>query len=178
MKDQKKLIKNFALFLITLLLLTTLETSLWLQIFGSFPSPSFWIPVLVYWSIYRSHKQGLIMSYLMAFVISPLTALPLGMFLLINLVLFEFAYFARSRFYQPGVIYYTLVCGLITFLLPIVLFLLSWLIEKKPLMDLQFFALFLKPLLTMLVCIPLSFLFMFFDEKTDVSLPTETGRQF
>lgn len=178
MKDQKKLIKNFALFLSTLLFLTTLETSFWMQVFGNFPSPSFWVPVLVYWSIYRSHKQGLIMAYLTAFVISPLTALPLGMFLLTNLVLFEIAYFVRSRFYQPGVIYYTLVCGVITFCLPIVLLLLSWVIENKPLMDLHFFALFLKPLLTMLVCIPLSFLFMLFDDKTDIALPTETGRQF
>ncbi|MCH2534777.1 MAG: hypothetical protein MK008_10085 [Bdellovibrionales bacterium] len=178
MKDQTKLIKNFAFFLSTLLILTTLETSLWMQVFGTFPSPSFWIPVLVYWSIYRSHKQGLFMAYLMAFIISPLTALPLGMFLLTNLVLFEIAFFVRSRFYQPGVIYFTLVCGLITFSLPIVLLLLSWLIENKPLKDLQVFALFMKPLLTMLVCIPLSYLFMYFDDKTDIALPTETGRQF
>ena len=74
------------------LITVSFQTSLWMQVFSGFPPPHFWMPVLAYWSLYRTPKEGVIMTYLTTFIAASMSALPLGVFLLINLTLYAGAF--------------------------------------------------------------------------------------
>lgn len=160
-----------------MLVLVGAQTSLWLQLFGHFPTPSLWLPTLVYWTIYRSPKEGLFMIYVISVILSPLTVLPLGVILLINTCLFFVGLIIKSRFYQPGPVYYSMLTGFIVFMFPAFHTIFSWTFFNNPLKETFFFLWILKPLLTMLFCFPLHLLYVFYDDLTEKSLPTETGRK-
>ena len=78
---------NFALYIAFAMLLLAFQTALWLQLMGHFPPPHIAALFIAFWSTYRNFREGLIMAYILSIVVSAFTALPLGLFLVINIVL-------------------------------------------------------------------------------------------
>lgn len=175
MRDQGLLIGNYAAFALIGLALATLQSSLWMQVFGSFPAPHLWLPIAIYWSIYRKPQEGILICYVLSIAIAPLTAAPMGILLLLLLILWGCVYVFKRRIFWPGTTYFMLVVGAATLALPILHFILSWIFERNPTSSFYFFEWIMKSLLTPLVSIPLLVLFQKIDMLTHKEIPTETG---
>lgn len=177
MKSSSKTFLNYLLFSITALAFTGLQTSLWSNYLGNFPAPHIWIPTLVYWCLYRSPKETIIMTYIVSLIISPMTALPLGLFIFTNIIIAIFILIFKIKFYQTGPIYFALNVGAATFLFVPVFLLTIFLLDNNNFSsNILFFEWIMKTLLTTLFSLPLHALFTFFDSYTNKELPTETGR--
>lgn len=112
MKERLKLVANVLLFLLATLLLATVQTSLWFQIFGYFPSPALWIPCLTYVALYRSTLEVIIYSYLTAFVLASMTAMPEGVLMVSCLAVALTTRLFKERIYWVSASYVMMVCGL------------------------------------------------------------------
>ncbi len=168
-------ISNYLLYIGVTIILTSLQCSLWMQFFFYFSAPQMWIPVLAYWATYRNLSEGLLMCYLLVVVTVSLSAVPLSLLLLLNLLCFLLAITIKQRIYWLGPTYLMLVTGIITLSFPIIHFLLSWAIEPNPISDPEIIDSILTGLLTSLMALPLYFLFRKFDTFTNKELPTDVG---
>ncbi len=177
MRDYRGAFKNYFLFYLSAIALTCFQVSLWPKYAGNIPAPHFWIPVLTYWNLYRSPKEGLIMSYLLSLLLAPLTVIPLGMIMFINTIFVIVVLAFKNRFYQPGPIYFSMSVGLITFLFVPVRYMISFVLDNAHFtLQIHFFDWIFTTLLTTLAALPLYTIFMFFDALTQKELPTESGR--
>lgn len=175
MSLRKSLLFNVLLYVLLNVAFTSFQCSLWLQFFGYFPSPHMWIPTLAYWAIYRRIQEGLFMSYLLVISTVALSSIPLSLFLLLNLLCFALALIVKQRIYWYGPTYLMLICGLISLAFPLFHFLLSWLLEPKPIQDPEILDAILSGLFTALIALPLYYVFVRLDALTHKELPTETG---
>lgn len=168
---------NFALFIGVALILGAIQSSLWFQTLGSFPSPYLWLLVVVYLCIQRVPLQGILMMYVMTIVLSGFTAVPFGLLLLLNLLIWLGLSTFKARIFWPGPTFYALMCAAVSFIMPILHVALTMLFEKNPVTRLNFFALFVSPLLTFLIAFPLYEILAWIDRITNKSLPAESGGQ-
>ncbi len=178
MREVSLVFANYSLFLTSLLLLASLQSSLWMQLLGSFPPPQTWVPFIVYAALYRRATESFVMIYLLTLAVASLSAIPLGFFLLLNLLLAGFIFLFKERIYWPGSTYFVLVCGSSVILFSVLHFGLSWAIEHNPARSYHFFDWTLGSLLTMLLGFPLYRLMTWFDHLTQKELPTEAGAQW
>ncbi len=166
---------NLALFVVVALLLGATQSSLWFQTLGSFPAPQLWLLVIVYLCIQRVPLQGILMMYLMSIIFSGFTAVPFGLLLLLNLLLWLGLSMFKARIFWPGPTFYALMCAATAFVMPILHISLTWLIEKTPVTRISFFALLVSPLLTFLLAFPLYEVMAWIDRITNKELPAESG---
>ncbi|MEZ4872375.1 MAG: hypothetical protein R2827_09055 [Bdellovibrionales bacterium] len=178
MSDKRLLLLNYALFALYGVLTVGFQTSLWVQLLGGFPAPHFWIPILAYWALYRIPREGVLMTYITTFIIGSVTALPLGMFLLINLTLYLAAAGIKAKFYQPGPIFFAFICAAMSLLFMPIHWIYSLVLETNPIVDLEVLNWIAQSTLTPLLAFIVYPIFCIIDDLTQKDLPTEVGRQF
>jgi len=163
---------NFALFTLLALFLIALQTTLWLQLFGDLPAPHTWIPILVFWILYRPASQSLIMTYAVALVLASSTVLYLGSILLLCACIYLLIQAVKMRIYVPGSIFFMALCGLAGLTFPILSYLLSWILDPNPLSNPRVLSWILSTLLTMLLSLALYPLLTWLDRVSDKSSST------
>ncbi len=178
MKNYKNIFSNYAYFFVILTTLCSLQSLSWFFIFSPYSAPELWLPGLTYWSLYRKPHESFVMIYMLSFIVASLSATPIGMILLLQAGLYLFAYGIKSRFYQPGGVFFMTACGAMSLFSPVLHLILSYFFEPHPITYFHFLDWIISALLTTLVALPLHILFVFIDDKTNMVLPTETGRQF
>jgi cell shape-determining protein MreD len=164
--------------LVTITLLVTLvglQSSLWFQFFGFFPSPQCWIPFICYWAVYRNLFEGILLTYLVAIIANTATAMPISVFLLLSLIIFLVAKFIKERFFWNGATYLMFLTGVSTLLFPLFHFILSKLMEKNPISDLEIIDTILSSLTTALLALPIHFIMNKLDQVTHKEWPTDVG---
>ncbi len=154
---------NFFIFAVIHLLLITLQTSFWLQVFGDFPAPQFWVPGFVYWAVYRKSFEAIAMVYLTVFMAGGLTALPYSLLLLILILVYVGLYYLKDRIYWSGSTFYMLACGFAAICFPVMHVIISWITEPNPIHDPELFHWIISVLMTMLLSLPLYRFFGFID---------------
>ena len=173
MKKQTLTLANYLVFLLITLFCTVLQSSIWPQLFGNFPAPQFWITTLAYWVMGRHLIEGLIMTYLLSFLVSTLTAMPISLILAINVILLCGGFLLKQRILWVSSTYLMILSGLGSLLFPVVHFTLSWFFEASPIR----FPEILHWAFTSLFYILLSPLFFFvfraLDQLTSKELPSE-----
>lgn len=172
MKEKLKLVANVLLFLFATLMLATVQTSLWFQIFSYFPSPALWIPCLIYVALYRSTLEVIIYSYLTAFVLASMTAMPEGVLMISCLAVALTAQVFKKRIYWVSASYVMMICGLAALFFQIFHWGATYLFSE-PLTSPAVIDWLIEALLTPLVA-PLLFpVFRFFDRLTDREMAPE-----
>ncbi|MES2857321.1 MAG: hypothetical protein V4692_15735 [Bdellovibrionota bacterium] len=167
MKENLTFASNIALFLLATLVLGTIQTSLWFQVFGYFPSPAFWLPCLIYVALYRSTLETIIYSYLTAFVLSTLTAMPEGILMITCLALALATQIFKRRFHWTAASYAMLVCGLGSVFFHVFHLATTFVIGDAPLTSPAIVDWLVEALLTPLTA-PLLFpIFRWFDRLTN-----------
>ncbi len=165
---------NYLLFGLLAETLAGFQSSLWLHIFGYFPSPYVWIAVLNYWVLYRSIYESLIMSYIVALVMATMTGAPLESVVCINLIVWGVLYLLRNRILWSGPNSYMLAAGISALVIPIASFLLSYFVDRHPSTEFYFYDWILRALLTSAFALPLFYLFGFVDRLTRREPPKDT----
>jgi cell shape-determining protein MreD len=167
MKENVTLASNVALFLLATLVLGTVQTSLWFQVFGYFPSPAFWLPCLVYVALYRSTLEAIIYSYLTAFVLSTLTSMPEGVLMITCLALSLATQVFKRRFHWTAASYAMLVCGLASVFFHVFHFATTWVVGDTPMTSPAIIDWLVEALLTPLTAPVLFPIFRWFDRLTN-----------
>lgn len=162
-------ISNFILFCILNLFLLGFQTTFWKQVFNSESAPQLWIPVLVYWALYRPFHLGLLMCYVLSVMLISFSASGLGTQLLVLSLLFGLIQAFRSRIYYTGALFYMAVSGASTLAYPILHFVVSNMIESNPMYSV--------PILTWLMCVLLTMLFALLLFPIGVAIDRWTGQQ-
>ncbi|MCB0412487.1 MAG: hypothetical protein KDD22_08175, partial [Bdellovibrionales bacterium] len=145
---------NAACFILVQLLLVALQSSLWLQVFGEFPSPQFWIPGLVFWYLYRNAIENVFFVYVNVILLASSTILSMSLTLAILITIYTAVFYVKSRIYWSGPTFHMLCCGLSALVFPILHFGLSWALEPNPIHDPEIFYWIVSTLMTMLVALP------------------------
>lgn len=178
MKRQILTVANIFVFLILAILLLGFQSSLWLQLFGHFPAPQTWIPIFVYWILYRSAREGMLMTYLLALTISSSTAFALGYLLFVLGLLYLLVKAFKMRIYYPGPLFFMVVVGGCTLLFPFMHISISWMFENNPIKYPLIFTWIISSLMTMLFGLILYNLFIWIDKVTHKDLTPELGGEF
>jgi len=111
MKTVFLFIGHYLAFILLYLLFCDLQGSLWIQLFGLSPSPLFWMPIFVYWSLYRRLRESLLMLYITAYILMHFSSSSFALLCLNLHGLFFLTYFIRSRIYREGPLYFMLIVG-------------------------------------------------------------------
>lgn len=166
MKERLLLVANVTLFTLTVLVLASLQTSLWFQIFGYFPGPALWIPCLIHVALNRSTLEAAIFAYLAAFVLSTMTAMPEGILMIVNLALVLSTQLFKQRIYWESSSYLMLTCGLAAFLFNIYHWVATFILSENPLTSPAIMDWLIEALLTPLAAPPLFPFFVWIDKIT------------
>lgn len=168
---------NLMLFLTAALLLGSLQTSLWFQMFGYFPGPAMWIPCLVYIALNRTTLEAILFSYVCGLALSAMTSMPEGILMTICLALVLSTQILKSRIFWTTSSYLMMVSGLAALFFHIYLLIASYVLGDTPLTSPNITNWLIEALLTPLVAPPLQPLFQWFDKITDREPPTEASVQ-
>lgn len=177
MKEKFQLAANLGLFAFAALVLGTIQTSLWFQILGYFPSPAFWIPCLIYVALFRSTLETVVFSYFVAFLLSNLTAMPEGIFMVVCLALSLTARLFKERIYWTGSSYFMMMCGFGALGFNIYHFAATFMIGNTPMVAPQISDWLIEALLTPLIAPGLFPVFRWFDAITNREQPPEASAQ-
>lgn len=173
MKERFLLFTNLALFILAILVLGTLQTSLWFQVFGYFPAPAMWLPVLIYVALFRSTLETILFSYLTGFVLSTLTVMPEGLLMSVCLALALSVQLFKTRIYWLSASYSMMVCGLAALVFHVFHWAATFLIEDVPLTSPQVSSWLIECLLTPLLAPVVFPILQLIDRLTNRESATE-----
>jgi len=176
-KEKLLLVANVLLFTFAALILASLQTSLWLQIFGYFPGPALWIPCLIYVALFRPTLEAVIFAYLVSFVLSTMTAMPEGLLMCVNLGLVLTAQLFKQRIFWPGSSYLMMTCGFASLLFNVYHWGLTYVIGAHPMTSPAVMDWLIEALLTPLAAPPLFPIFQWFDRLTQREAPVDVSAQ-
>lgn len=175
MRERMLLATNVALFGMSALLLGTIQSSLWFQILGWFPAPAFWVPVLVFVSLYRAPVEMVIVLFVISTILSSMTVMPDGLLFSTCLVLGGAVRLVKQRFYWAGSSYFMMMSGITAIAWNVTHWVGSLLVSATPLTDPEITNWLIQSLLTPLIAPPLYELFRWFDRWTDREQPAEAS---
>ena len=165
---------NYFLFALLGELLAGFQASLWLHVFGYFPSPYAWVTVLIYWALYRSIYEALIMCYLVAFTVATMTGAPLVSVIGINFTILAVILLLRNRTLWSGPNSFMLAAGIAALVIPIASLVISYFVDRRPVDEFYYYDWILQSLLTSAFALPLYYLFGFVDRITRREPPKDT----
>lgn len=175
MPKSSQLIINLFCTLSVLILLSLAQTTMWFQVFHPVPAPNLWLPVIVYFSLYRPFKLGVSCIYVSGLFLATMTSQPLYLLLLNLLCIYFGLQVLRLKFFWSGTGYFVMVCTASIFLLHFSSWLLSLNFEnnflRHPRYGAWIFQLFIMPFLAPIVFA----IFRRIDSWTQFQIPNEYG---
>lgn len=157
---------NLFLFLMAALFLASMQSALLFQFFGSFPGPALWIPCLVYIALFRGLSEAIVFAYLLALVLSPMTAISDGELMWVGAGLVLGTQILKGRIYWNTASYVMMVCGVGAFMFHVLHFITSYFVDDIPLLSLNLAEWVMEALLTALPAPILFMVFGWFDMVT------------
>lgn len=151
MTDRDKRSFHIVFSIILLVLLATLETSLWPRVLAPIPNPQIWLSVVVFVFLYRSPVESLMIVYFPCFFIYLLTMQPLGYLLLAQTLLFFLVLAVRTRVFVPGQFYFSVMYASSVLMFHILMFVFAWVFETKPTSLSQVLAWFIQSIIAFVI---------------------------
>jgi hypothetical protein len=146
---------NMILLVVFTELICAFQTSLWMQVLGGFPPPLMWVVLMTYVVLHRHVWEGVMMTYILTFVIGSFTAEPFEHLLLANLVCLIFILLVKNRIYWTSTNYFMMMSGATTILHFVLVVVMSQFLDHNPLRSPEFFQWMISFLLTLLVSLPM-----------------------
>jgi len=132
MTDREKRKFHIPIQLFLIILMTTLESSLWPKILSPIPSPQLWLSVVVFVFLYSTTMESLLIVYLPSLFIYILTIQPLGYILLAQTLIFFIIMAIKNRVFVPGPFYFSVIYASSVFIFHLLIFIFGWVFETKP----------------------------------------------
>lgn len=146
--------------------LCALQTSLWMQVLGSFPPPLFWIAIMTYAILHRHISEAVFMVYAFTLVFCAYTVQPFEQLLLNNMIVLVFILLIKNRIYWASPNYFMLMTAAATAQHYLALLVLSQFLDKNPLRSPEFFHWMVSFLLTLLISFPVYGFLKWLDRLT------------
>lgn len=175
MREWLLLASNVGLLCGAALILATVQTSLWFQIFGWFPSPIFWMPVLVYAALHRSFVQMAILTFALSLILMPMTVMPESLLFFTLFALGLSSRIVKRRFYWAGASYFMMMAGLAALFFNLYHWLGTFALTDYEATRPEISDWLIQALLTPLVAPVLYELFRWFDRATEQEQPSEAS---
>lgn len=147
MRSRWSFIYNIVTFFVILVLLCGLQSTFWLQVFGSIPAPLLWLNLMVFVMLYKRFTNALFLIYALGFTLTAFTLAPLKIFWFALLILFALIYFIKKRIYWTGAGYYTIMCAFASIAFHVIYLIVSRILEKNP-ANLEFTSRMMQIILT------------------------------
>lgn len=154
---------GLGLMMFTAIILAAAQTSLWFLVFGRFPSPAFWLIILVYVSVTRPLWEATLLTYLLCAVTAPFTVFPFEALLVYCLSMMTILFLIRERVFWGGPTYFMLMVAVASLSAPIMFWITSRLVDKNPLFLPNVFDWLISGCLTTLSSLPLYRIYQWFD---------------
>lgn len=167
---------NFLLLPFLSFLVTGLQTSVWLNVMGWFPSPQLWLIILTFAVVHRPLWISISFGYLNAIVLSGFTAWPFEKFLLASMIIVGISHLVKDRIYGSGPNYFLALCGFNALVFQFSYIVIGYFLEGADLARFNPFDATLSPLLTFLFAYPLYKVLKFFDRITHQEQDMDPGR--
>lgn len=166
MKERLLKASNVVLLLLAVVLLGTIQSSFWFQVFGYIPAPALWIPALIFISIFRSSTEAMIVTALFGFALSTMTAMSDGLLLSSMYMVTIGSRLFRKRIFWSTNSYTMILCGFSAFFFHVFYWVLSLLFESTKLTSPQIVDWIAEGLLTSLFAPTLFAFFHWIDRMT------------
>ncbi len=173
MRENLKYISNILLVLASTLLIASLQTTIWYQFFD-FSPPLFWLPIIVYLSLYRKTFEGILIVYLLSLVLYTLTIVNIGLLLFNFATLYLIFYFFKNHIFLTGMKYFFICNCLATVAFQFNHLLFSILFGEFT--HLLFWDRLLQLIITPLSAFPIYYLLSKIDQVTDREPLIEMGK--
>ena len=162
-------------------LIIIVQTGLWPSFWKGI-APSFfnapiylWIPYLIYWTLWRTTKEAVIIIYLLSFMIAAAGTQPAGRVLFIHCLIFLTVLFFK-RVYYTSLRFFSAAVGLSLLTLPLLIGLLSLWLDGR--FDFPGVRLWLMGgVLTWVLAFPLLFCLQAADHLTSALKPVKRNEQ-
>lgn len=158
-----------------LILMGLIQSVVWFQIFHPVPQPNLWLPVVVYFSLYRTFNLGITSIYLAALIIATGTSQPLHFILLSLVILYFTIQLFRLKFFWSGAGYFLMVSCFAVIMLHLINFILSLNLETNFLRSPRIAAWISELIMTPLFAPIIFALLRKMDAMTHFQTPNEYG---
>jgi hypothetical protein len=123
---------NWALMMLVMLVVCSLQTVVWTQFLGSITAPLLWLNVVLYVILHRKPVEAIFINYALGMVMSAFTSMSLGKIFLLLLILSSVGGYARARIFWPSLRYFIFASAAITLSFQITNFSISFLMDSNP----------------------------------------------
>ncbi|MGE3759650.1 MAG: hypothetical protein AB7H97_17925 [Pseudobdellovibrionaceae bacterium] len=166
---------NLLLLLIITVILGAIQTTLWPQLFGGLPAPILWLVLIAYLGLYRRFWESIFLVYACAACLAPYTAMSIGFYMLLLLILVALVQFAKTRIFWPGPGYFLIAVASLGVAYHVLHISMSYFFEAVPMTSLEILSRLIQILLTPMTAIPLFFIFQLIDRISHYDTLTEVG---
>lgn len=156
---------NYFMMILSTLVITILQNSLWPSFFGTNFPIYLWIPFLIYWALYRKTGETVFMVYFITLSVASTSSVLTGYLLSCNsLVLLTLLVF--KRIYYTSRVFFSTACALTLMFFPILLWLLSQIMNGRTFYFYGFIPYLTGAVVTWIFSFPLLNLFQWIDNLT------------
>ncbi len=159
---------------VSAIVLTAAQTTLWFLVFGSFPAPMFWLILLVYVSVTRPLWEATLSVYLLCAAVAQYTLFPFENFLIFCLGMMVVLLLIRERVYWGGATYFMLMVAVASVLAPVLFWICSRWLDKNPVFVPEIFDWLISSGLTVVISPPIYRLYQWMDRVSSQDAGSET----
>ncbi len=132
MTDREKRKFHIPIQVMLIVLMATLEASLWPKLLSPIPNPQLWLSVVIFVFLYSTPVESLLIVYLPSLFLYLLTIQPLGYVLLGQTLIFFIVMAIKNRIFVPGPFYFSVIYASSVVIFHILIFMFGWVFETKP----------------------------------------------
>ncbi len=155
--------------------ITSAQTSLWFNFFGSLAGPMLWLLILVYINLYKKPVEAILLSYFVGIQIYYFGWIPIGFLFSLILILFALTWLVKERIFWPGHSYfiYASIASVVAYHFLYITF--SWGLETIHVKEFNLLDRIFQCLITPIFAVPVFYTLKLLERLTDQTPLIETG---
>lgn len=131
-KNDTTQVTKYVVFTFVFMLFCAFETSFWPNLIDFIPAPQFWLLFVFYICVRWSERWNIFFLYLLGFIVTLYSMMPLKMAWFSLLIIHATIYFLKNRIHSTSVVTFSLLSLAMSVVYAIVYILLSYIFEKIP----------------------------------------------
>lgn len=172
MTEREKRNFNIVFNILMVVIIATLESSLWPRVLSPIPNPQIWLAVVIFVFLYRTPVESLMIVYIPSFYIYLLAMQPLGYVLLAQTLIFFMVLAVKTRVFVPGQFYFSVMYAASVLVFHILIFTFGWVFDTKTTSLSQILAWFIQSIIAFVIS---PFIYSLIKKLTPIDEVIDTG---
>lgn len=123
---------KYLIFTFIFMLFCAFETSFWPNLLSFIPAPQFWLLFVFYICVRWTERWNIFFLYLLGFIVTMYSMMPLKMAWFSLLIIFLIIYFLKNRIHSTSVVTFSLLSLAMSVVYTMIYISLSYVFEKTP----------------------------------------------